>query len=440
METANFTAGRIAAYQFRPSATGKSNQTVYWDAKTPGLGLRVTAAGAKAYIFESRLHGKTLRLTIGDVRTWSVGKAQDEATRLKTLTDQGIDPREQRKAIAASAETARQDAQQKSLTFGEAWQHYIDTRKVKWGEHHLRNHLYMAQAGGLARKRGRRKGQPAVTVSGPLHCLLALRLADIDAKAVRDWLQPLADSTPTQAAQTYRALHAFIAWCADQPAYRNVVHADACNRRLAKDVLPRAKAKTDCLQREQLQGWFQEVRRIGNPVISAYLQALVLTGARREEMAHLRWKDADFQWNSLTIRDKTDGLRTIPLTPYLANLLSSLPRRNEWVFSSPRAASGRLQEPRINHKKALTAAGLPSISLHGLRRSFSSLTEWIECPAGVVAQIMGHKPSATAEKHYKVRPLDLLRMWHTKIEAWMLEQAGIEFKHEQPGLRVVSAA
>jgi hypothetical protein len=53
---------------------------------------------------------------------------------------------------------------------------------------------------------------------------------------------------------------------------------------------------------------------------------------------------------------------------------------------------------------------------------------------------MGHKPSATAERHYKQRPLDLLRLWHTKIEAWMLEQAGIEFKHERPSLRVVSVA
>jgi len=25
-----------------------------------------------------------------------------------------------------------------------------------------------------------------------------------------------------------------------------------------------------------------------------------------------------------------------------------------------------------------------------------------------------------------IRPLDLLRMWHTKIEAWILEQAGIQ--------------
>lgn len=53
----------------------------------------------------------------------------------------------------------------------------------------------------------------------------------------------------------------------------------------------------------------------------------------------------------------------------------------------------------------------------------------------------GHKPSATAEKHYRVRPLDLLRMWHTKIEVWILEQAGIVFQSEQqaqPSLRAVN--
>jgi hypothetical protein len=50
---------------------------------------------------------------------------------------------------------------------------------------------------------------------------------------------------------------------------------------------------------------------------------------------------------------------------------------------------------------------------------------------------MGHKPSATVEKHYKVRPLDLLRMWHTKIEEWFLEQAGIRLEQVQPSLRVV---
>ena len=71
------------------------------------------------------------------------------------------------------------------------------------------------------------------------------------------------------------------------------------------------------------------------------------------------------------------------------------------------------------------------MTIHGQRRSFKSLAEWVEMPTGIVAQIMGHKPSATAEKHYTVRPLDLLRAWHTKYEAWILEQAGIEFKPQE---------
>jgi hypothetical protein len=40
---------------------------------------------------------------------------------------------------------------------------------------------------------------------------------------------------------------------------------------------------------------------------------------------------------------------------------------------------------------------------------------------------MGHKPSATAEKHYTVRPLDLLRVHHQGIEAWILEQGAVPF-------------
>ena len=59
---------------------------------------------------------------------------------------------------------------------------------------------------------------------------------------------------------------------------------------------------------------------------------------------------------------------------------------------------------------------------------------------GVVAQIQGHKPSATAEKHYTIRPLDLLALHHEKIETWILEQAGVVFDAQiaPGGLRVVA--
>ncbi len=60
-------------------------------------------------------------------------------------------------------------------------------------------------------------------------------------------------------------------------------------------------------------------------------------------------------------------------------------------------------------------------------------------PVGIAAQIQGHKPQGVREKHYIRRPLDLLRMWHVKIEAWILEQAGIKFIPTKPGLRAITA-
>lgn len=424
----NFTAGRVADFECAP---GKS-QSIHWDGKTPGLGLRVTAAGAKSYIFETSLNNKTIRLTIGDVRTWPVGKAQSEATRLKALTDQGIDPRQQKADRAAADDAKRSEATRQQVTLGDAWPTYLEAKKTKWSARHLLDHQRIIAAGGKAKKRG--QGE---TVAGVLSSLSSVKLRDLTGERVSAWLNsPETIRRPTQARRAFTLLRAFVAWSA-RSEFKGIIPDGACASHVAKEALPKPAAKDDCLQREQLPLWFEHVRKLGNPVHSAYLQGLLLTGARREELAGLKWDDVDFQWNSLTIRDKVEGLRVIPLTPYLAHLLAALPRRNEWVFSSPTAALGRLMEPRIGHNKALTAAGLPALSLHGLRRSFGTLSEWCEVPTGVVAQIMGHKPSALAEKHYRRRPLDLLRSWHVKIEAWILESAGIDFVPAQTGLQLV---
>lgn len=49
-----------------------------------------------------------------------------------------------------------------------------------------------------------------------------------------------------------------------------------------------------------------------------------MTGARREEVAGLQWADIDFQWGSMTIHDKVEGERTVPLTPHVKSLLLAL--------------------------------------------------------------------------------------------------------------------
>jgi integrase len=96
----------------------------------------------------------------------------------------------------------------------------------------------------------------------------------------------------------------------------------------------------------------------------------------------------------------------------------------------------------LTHNRALSVAGLSHVTLHGLRRTFASLPNGWKCRVASYAQIMGHAPNATAEKHYINRPLELLAVWHGKYEAWILEQAGIEFKQpdkqEQPRLQEVA--
>jgi integrase len=441
MKKENFTTDRVAKFK---CITGKA-QSIFWDAKTPGLGLRVTAAGSKAYIFETSLNGKTLRITIGSPQTWTLDAAQKEACELKGMTDKGRDPR-QVKADILAAEQALRDSKKaeqtaiqiknarESVTLAAVWPEYIAERSPVWSEHHILDHEKMIQAGGTKRTRS-----PKLTEPGPLASLAGVRLVDLTVTRIEAWARVEAATRPTRARLALRLLKACLFWCAANPAYADFITNNPAKSKKARESLGKANVKNDVLQREQLRPWFAAVGQLGNPVISGYLQALLITGARREELAHLKWIDVDFQWSSMTIRDKIEGMRVIPLTPYVAQLLAALPRRNEWVFSSPSAEAGRLAEPRIAHVKALTVAGLPHVSLHGLRRSFASLCEWTETPAGIAAQIQGHAPQGVREQNYIRRPLDLLRMWHVKIEAWILEQAGIDFVPVQAGLRIVAA-
>ncbi len=436
----NLTAGVIERLTCR---TDQKSQAFLRDSEAPGLRVRVTNTGAKSVVFEGKLHRETIRRTIGDVRAWSIEQARTEARRLAVVLDNGQDPREierQQQAVQAADKAA---AAAHAVTVGEAWTQYLDARRPYWGERHYADHVKLARAGGEASNRGTR-GR-GVTIAMPLHPLMAFPLRDLSAPVIEAWAAREAQTRPTPARLAWRLLKAFLGWCAEQPEYAPVVSSvNPAKTKKAREVLRKAGVKQDSLMREQLPTWFTAVCNIGNPTISAYLQTLLLTGARPGEVLEMRWEDLNTQWKGLTIRDEVEGERVIPLTPYVSHLLHALPRRNQWVFAAnPRGGPKKaapMATPNTTMTNACKVAGIEGLTLHGLRRSFKSLTEWLEIPAGVVAQIMGHKPSATAEKHYTVRPLDLLRVHHEKIEAWILVQAEVQFDAQaEPGkLRVVA--
>jgi integrase len=437
-----FTAGRVAGFK---CPAGKA-QTFLWDVTAPGLGLRATPAGKPAYVFQGEFQQKTIRITIGNPAAWSIPQAQEKTRELQRLIDEGKDPRNlKRDAVVATTEkqaaaTAKIEVDKvAALTMGEVWADYIEERRPFWGDLHLRDHIDKAKAGGLLS--GRRGGGKQLTKPGPLAALMPLALKDLDQTAVEAWAANEGKTRASSARLAWRLLTVFLTWCGEQSKYAALLPTkNPAKTKKTREALGKAGKKSDVLQREQLAAWFTAVQQIQNPVISACLQMTLLTGARPGEVLALRWEDVNTQWKGISIRDKVEGTREIPATPYMLHLLAALPRRNEWVFPSNTSATGCLTEPNNPHTRACKAAGLEGLTLHGLRRSFSSLTEWLETPAGVVAQIQGHKPSATAEKHYKVRPLELLRVHHEKIEAWILEQAGIVFdtKAATGALRVVA--
>lgn len=441
MSKVNFTAARVSDF----ACSAEKAQAFLWDIKVPGLGLRATTSGAKAYIYQGKFHGKTIRVTIGDPRSWGIDKAQEEARRLQTLIDTGVDPRERRVEQQAAYEARQMEARRKDVTFGEAWDEYVEARRPFWGQRSYEAHLLHADIGGRPKKRSSGTVRP-----GPLAEMRSSKLSDLNPDKISEWLQRHSQERPTMVALSYRLLRAFIRWSNEEEAFKGIVSDNVYNARSVRESVPRVRPKEgDCLQREQLASWFAAARAVPNFVHSVYLQGLLILGARREELASVRWSDVDLKWRSVTLNDKVEGTggRTVPLPPYLHGLFVELKKRNEtppsnrrlatlagrdevwepspWVFSSLTSADGRMAEPRIAHNKMLQGAELPHLTLHGLRRSFGTLSEWCEVPVGIVAQIQGHKPSAIAEKHYRRRPIDLLRMWHDKIEAWMLSQAGL---------------
>lgn len=72
-------------------APAAGNKITY-DATMKGFGVRVTAAGAKAFIPNYRAGGRERRITIGSFPDWGVSAAREEARALKRRIDQGQDP------------------------------------------------------------------------------------------------------------------------------------------------------------------------------------------------------------------------------------------------------------------------------------------------------------------------------------------------------------
>jgi hypothetical protein len=88
--------------------TPASGNRIAYDDLVKGFGVRVTAAGSRAFVltYRRRGDGRQRRFTIGSFSHWSTATARAEAKRLKREIDSGADPVGDLEASRAAATVA----------------------------------------------------------------------------------------------------------------------------------------------------------------------------------------------------------------------------------------------------------------------------------------------------------------------------------------------
>ncbi|MGB5235253.1 MAG: Arm DNA-binding domain-containing protein [Candidatus Macondimonas sp.] len=104
-----------------PAPTDK-DQVFYWDTETQGLGLRITAAGAKSYFVRGRVNGsgKDRRFTLVSAELLSCDEARKRAQVKRLEMLDGLDPQVEKKKVAPQSETLR-----------EVMEDYIEHKRTK---------------------------------------------------------------------------------------------------------------------------------------------------------------------------------------------------------------------------------------------------------------------------------------------------------------------
>ena len=90
---------RITDKLVKDAEAPASGNRIIRDDLVRGFGLRITSAGAKAFILGYSSAGRERRYTIGSYPTWSVEAARKEAKELRRRVDGGADPLAEKEAV-----------------------------------------------------------------------------------------------------------------------------------------------------------------------------------------------------------------------------------------------------------------------------------------------------------------------------------------------------
>jgi integrase len=159
-----------------------------------------------------------------------------------------------------------------------------------------------------------------------------------------------------------------------------------------------------------------ELRRLGNVLAEAarvgdhraevnIIRLLLLTGARLDEIAGLRWGYIDFENGYARLPDSKSGAKTIRLGAPALDLLATLPRLPDQDLVFPDSRGRPQYRSRIERAwwRFRTAAALESVKLHDLRHTHGSWAALGGASLPMVGALLGHRQAATTMRYIHLR-------------------------------------
>jgi integrase len=123
-----------------------------------------------------------------------------------------------------------------------------------------------------------------------------------------------------------------------------------------------------------------------DPASVAFLWLLILSGARRGEIARAKW--SDITGALLHLPDGKTGARDIHLPVQVLELLAKLPRTDEGTITG-------IADPTKLWQTIRVKAGCVDLRIHDLRRSFASVGVSAGLTMRQIGQLLGHKNEST---------------------------------------------
>jgi integrase len=320
--------------------TGVADKIVF-DDDVPGFGIRVRASGARTWIFQYKVGGRTRRLVLGSASAVKPARAREIAGELHAKVRLGGDP----------AAEKRDSVRRSQDTFGNLIDRFLEqyNKRPKTVEEVTR-HLKM--------------------YSAPLHSrpveLITLRdVADLLTK-----LDTSSGSTTTNRVRS--TLSAVFSWAMrEELALSNPVANT--NKR---DEHPRDRVLSN-----------DEIERIwnatGDDAFGTIIKLLILTGQRRSEISELRWSEIGADAIQLpSERAKNRRAHVIPLAPTARALLEKSPRNGEGVFKSPAWSTCKDELDK--------RSGVSNWVIHDIRRSVATGMADIGIAPHIIEAVLNH--------------------------------------------------